>query len=77
MTTRKRKPELKEVTIFPMSCEKGHSFKPLRKNDDGEVEGYYKKDEKDERIKDKVYCILYCSQCGTTKEIVMVNYRRD
>lgn len=73
----KRKPEVKEVPIFPMSCEKGHNYEPIRRDDDGGVNGYYKRNGDGEKITDAVYCILFCNQCGGTKEIVMVNYRRD
>lgn len=66
---------LKEVPIFPISCEKGHNFQPIRE-DDGSVRGYYKKNGNDEKITDKVYSILYCNQCGNTKEIIIVNYER-
>lgn len=70
----KKKLELKEVGIFPMSCERGHNFQPLRRNETGEIDGYYKH-VKDEQDKSKLYCMLWCNQCGATKEIVMINRR--
>jgi hypothetical protein len=73
---RPRKIKLEERTIFPMSCEKGHNYQPLRKNcDTGDVDGYYKHDSDDERINSTVYCLLYCNLCGGTKEISMINRR--
>lgn len=76
MTPRNKKTEPKEVGIFPMSCERGHNFQPLRRNGDGEIDGYYKHSN-EEAIKSKLYCMLWCNQCGATKEIVMINRRVD
>ncbi len=71
-----KKLQLKETTIFPMSCERGHNFQPIRE-DDGSVRGYYKEDDRENKVRNKVYSVLYCSQCGSTKEIVIVNKGRS
>ena len=76
MTTRKKKIELKEVGIFALACERGHNFQPLRRSETGEIDGYYKHNN-GEAEKDKLFCMLFCNQCGSTKEIVMINRRRD
>lgn len=68
---------LEETTIFPLACERGHDFKPIRVDSSGEIDGYYKRDEDGNSIKGEVYCMLFCSKCGGTKEIVMVRYRRE
>jgi hypothetical protein len=70
--------QLKEVPIFEMSCEKGHNFAPVV-DSEGEVRGYYKSLNGDKAEKDRarVYGMLFCSKCGVTKEIVIVNYIRS
>lgn len=67
-----RKAQLREVPIFPMSCEKGHNFQPLV-DEDNQVRGYYKRDSNGDKANPNVYGMLYCNKCGDTKEIVIVN----
>lgn len=72
-----RKPNLKEVGIFPSSCETGHNFTPLNDSKDPEhIRGYYKQDAKGNYLTNAVYGILFCTRCGETKEISIVNRRR-
>jgi hypothetical protein len=75
-----RKPKLKEVGMFPKPCESGHNFQPLNdvNSNDGEnhIRGYYKEDARGNRISKTVYGLLFCSRCGETKEITIVNRRR-
>lgn len=71
------KVKLKETTIFPLPCEKGHSFIQLNDNAEPEhIRGFYKEDAKGNRITNTVYGILFCTKCGETKEIAIVNRRR-
>lgn len=48
--------------------DEGHNFQPLE-TDGGR--GYYKRDENDVAIKDKVYKMTLCPKCGETKEIIV------
>jgi len=70
------KPNLKEVSIFPNSCELGHNFVPYDDNKEDRIKGYYHYDGKGNAITTTVYATLYCTKCGETKEIAIVNRRR-
>lgn len=68
--------KLKEVGIFPKLCESGHSFVPFIENTEDRNPGFYKRDARDKADSSKVYATLYCTKCGNTKEIVIVNRRK-
>lgn len=70
-----RKSQLKEVPIFPTSCETGHNFVPYSQ-DGAQASEYYKEDTQGRRITNAVYAMLYCTKCGETKEISIVTRRR-
>jgi hypothetical protein len=72
-----RKPQLKEVPIFPNPCERGHNYSPLYRAENGEIRGYYPVDDKGNKDRTKVMGTLYCTRCGETKDIVIVNYERS
>lgn len=53
--------------LFPISCSnEGHNYVCA---DDG----YYKEDSNGERIKLKVFRMIFCTQCGNNLEIMVVN----
>jgi hypothetical protein len=73
----KRK-QLVEVGIFPDPCELGHSFVPYNDTYEDRVRGFYKRksNASDDVDSSKVYAMLYCTKCGETKEIAIVNRLR-
>lgn len=72
MTKIANKNKLKEVGIFPNSCETGHNFVPFRDNVEDHVNGYYKRNARGDAISSTVYTTLFCTKCGETKEIAIV-----
>lgn len=67
----------KEVGIFPTTCETGHNFVPFVESLEDRNPGFYKRDSRDKADPSKVYATLYCTKCGETKEIVIVNRRKN
>ncbi len=68
--------KLKEVGIFPNPCEMGHAFTPYNDTHEPDrAKGYYKS-KNGKADTSKVYAMLYCSKCGATKEITIINRLR-
>lgn len=70
------KPNIKEVNIFPSTCESGHNFTQYNDTSEDGIKGFYKRDAREKADTSKVYAMLYCTKCAETKEITIINRRR-